>query len=171
MQGLLDQYITELKSKRQKLREKRKPNKSNSTQNGDNVDDDDFEAEDECEEDDYDDDYDFIEDKLLSQNNNINGQQERNVFQNLINGETVDKSLRKQRMWKKDILRHDDFGKMKDMVTRLRKHRVNEQAGAKDPSNTSKSKQVGARTSIQQTQGSNLLIKKENPNRRSYLNK
>lgn len=61
---------------------------------------------------------------------------------------------------------------MKDMVNRLRKHRTNDTAAAKDsnPINN-KTKQVGARTSIQQTQGSNILIKKENPNRRSYLNK
>ena len=32
-------------------------------------------------------------------------------------------------MWKKDILRNDDFCKMKDMVQRLRKHRTNEVAG------------------------------------------
>ena len=67
LQGLLDQYIADLKSKRQKLREKRKPSKINSTQNGDTGDEDEFGAEDECEEDDCDDDdYDFFEDKLLS---------------------------------------------------------------------------------------------------------
>ncbi len=65
LQGLLDAYIAELKVKRQKLREKRKPSKVNSTQNGE-IDDDELGAEDECEEDDMDDDYDYIEDKLLS---------------------------------------------------------------------------------------------------------
>ena len=73
LQGLLDAYIAELKIKRQKLREKRKPNKGNNGANqtaGDLIDDEDFGAEDECEEDDDDDDndYDYIEDKLLSQN-------------------------------------------------------------------------------------------------------
>ncbi len=78
MQGLLDAYILDLKNKRQKLREKRKPSKintagpggnANQTQ-GDPIDDEDFGAEDEMEEDDDDDadDYDYIEDKLLSQN-------------------------------------------------------------------------------------------------------
>jgi len=58
-----------LKVKRQKLREKRKPsNKPGSSVNVDNIEDDDFGAEDECEEDDEDD-YDYIEDKLLAQNN------------------------------------------------------------------------------------------------------
>lgn len=69
LQGLLDAYIAELKLKRQKLREKRKPNKINPNQTaGDLIDDEDFGAEDECEEDDDDDDndYDYIEDKLLS---------------------------------------------------------------------------------------------------------
>lgn len=65
----MDAYIAELKLKRQKLREKRKPNKINPNQTaGDLIDDEDFGAEDECEEDDDDDDndYDYIEDKLLS---------------------------------------------------------------------------------------------------------
>lgn len=65
LQGLLDGYNAELKIKRQKLREKRKPSKINSTQNGD-ISEDDFGAEDECEEDDLEDDYDYIEDKLLA---------------------------------------------------------------------------------------------------------
>ena len=52
---------------------------------------------------------------------------------------------------------------------KLRKHRQNEN-GSQSASNT-RVKQVAARTSIQQTQGSNILFKKENPNRRSYLNK
>lgn len=51
------------------MREKRKPSKVNSTQNGDVDDEDLFGAEDEQEEDDEDD-YDYIEDKLLAQNNN-----------------------------------------------------------------------------------------------------
>ena len=109
------------------------------------------------------------------------GQSEKQVLQNLINGDSADKSVRKQRIWKKDFLRQDDFSKMKDMVQRLRKYRNSEAAqagggGASAAANTSsvassKAKAVGARTSIQQTQGSNILIKKENPNRRSYLNK
>jgi hypothetical protein len=71
LQGLLDQYIEELKTKRQKLREKRKPsNKANNANNSENIEDDDIAGEDECEEDDDDDDYDYIEDKLLAQNNN-----------------------------------------------------------------------------------------------------
>lgn len=58
--------MTDLKLKRQKLREKRKPSKINSTQNGE-IDEDDFGAEDDYEEDDPDDDdYDYIEDKLLA---------------------------------------------------------------------------------------------------------
>ena len=97
----------------------------------------------------------------------------------MINGDSADKSLRKQRIWKKDFLRQDDFSKMKDMVQRLRKYRTSEAVqaggggGGDSTSNaaSSKAKAVGARTSIQQTQGSNMLIKKENPNRRSYLNK
>lgn len=28
----------------------------------------------------------------------------------------IDKSMRKQKMWKKDVLRTDDFSKMKEMV-------------------------------------------------------
>ena len=67
------------------------------------------------------------------------------------------------------MLRQDDFLRMKDMMHKLRKHRQNEN-GSQSASNT-RVKQVAARTSIQQTQGSNILIKKENPNRRSYLNK
>jgi len=77
-------------------------------------------------------------------------QADRGVFQNLANGETVDKNMRRQKMWKKDYLRYDDFSKMKDMVQRLRKHRVTETAGATG-GNQGKSKQVAARTSIQQT--------------------
>lgn len=61
-------------------------------------------------------------------------------MQNLINGESADKSMRKQKMWKKDILRQDDSCKMKDMVNRLRKHRTNEQAGSSTTNNTSKGK-------------------------------
>jgi hypothetical protein len=78
LQGLLDAYIADLKVKRQKLREKRKPSKTNAAgaggntnqAQGDPIDDEDFGAEDEMEEDDDDDadDYDYIEDKLLSQN-------------------------------------------------------------------------------------------------------
>ena len=87
------------------------------------------------------------------------------------------------------MLRTDDFSKMKEMVTRLRKHRQNEaksagaepsgggmgsnagtSGGAKSGGATGKA--IPARTSIQQTQGSNNLIKKEaGANRRSYLNK
>ena len=77
-------------------------------------------------------------------------------------------------MWKRDFLRGDDFYKMKDMVSKLKKHRSNEAGGNKEPTtnlnNLNKAKAVGARISIQQTQGSNNLIKKENP-RKSYLNK
>lgn len=87
------------------------------------------------------------------------------------------------------MLRTDDFSKMKEMVQRLRKHRVNEaKGGGADGSSTGggtsgagaagkaagagvAGKSIPARTSIQQTQGSNNLIKKETANRRSYLNK
>jgi hypothetical protein len=89
------------------------------------------------------------------------------------------------------MLRLDDFSKMKEMVSRLRKHRQNEQKSSAGPdpgmsgnggssaSGTaggsskggSTGKNIPARTSIQQTQGSNNLIKKETANRRSYLNK
>lgn len=58
---------------------------------------------------------------------------------------------------------------MKDIVARLKKTRMNESSNVNG--NQSKAKQVAPRTSIQQTQGSNILIKKETPNRRSYLNK
>jgi hypothetical protein len=72
LQGLLDQYINDLKSKRQKLREKRKPTaKVNSTQNEEN-DNSDLGEEEECEEDD-DDDYDYIEDKILNNNTPAGG--------------------------------------------------------------------------------------------------
>lgn len=53
--------------------------------------------EEECEEDD-DDDYDYIEDKILNQNNpntTTSGMDQRNVLQNLINGDSQDKSMRK----------------------------------------------------------------------------
>lgn len=107
--------MSDLKQKRQKLREKRKPSKGATStttgQNTDAADDDNLEDEQECEEDDCDDDYDYFEDKLLSQNN-LNagggpgvGQSEKQVLQNLINGDSADKSLRKQRIWKKDFLR------------------------------------------------------------------
>ncbi len=222
LQGLLDAYIAELKIKRQKLREKRKPSKTNNPNQtaGDLIDDEDFGAEDECEEDDDDDDndYDYIEDKLLSQNStsvvaggsastvpssapsqtagNAPGtaggeaskiSQQNQALQNLLNGDSADKSVKKQRVWKKDMLRQDDFSKMREMVVRLRKHRQNEakvseggqpqgaavankqNAGGGGPGANGKS--IPARTSIQQTQGSNNLIKKETANRRSYLNK
>jgi hypothetical protein len=53
-------------------------------------------------------------------------------------------------MWKKDILRQDDSSKMRDMVNKLRKHRVNESGGANSQNGVgSKSKSMGARTSIQ----------------------
>lgn len=111
------------------------------------------------------------------------------ALQNLLNGDSADKSVKKQRVWKKDMLRQDDFTKMREMVTRLRKHRVNEAAvknsgmtaGGDGGTNISgvaggpgkSGKSLPARTSIQQTQGSNNLIKKEagGVNRRSYLNK
>lgn len=235
LQGLLDAYIAELKLKRQKLREKRKPSKTNNPTGGnqtagDLIDDEDFGAEDECEEDDDDDDndYDYIEDKLLSQNSTsvVGGggppgssavtvpgtgagastvvpsatsdplkqsnatSQQNQALQNLLNGDSADKSVKKQRVWKKDMLRMDDFSKMKEMVQRLRKHRVNEAKGNNSEPTTAGSQNAGgaaggskggavgqsgksipARTSIQQTQGSNNLIKKETANRRSYLNK
>ena len=106
-----------------------------------------------------------------------------------MNGDSADKSVKKQRVWKKDMLRQDDFSKMKEMVGRLRKHRQNETKGeislggnggsGSGPSgsagaggaNGKGGKSIPARTSIQQTQGSNNLIKKEAANRRSYLNK
>jgi hypothetical protein len=56
------------------------------------------------------------------------------VLQNLLNGDSADKSVKKQRVWKKDMLRQDDFGKMKEMVTRLRKVRQNEAKTAPDGS-------------------------------------
>lgn len=122
---------------------------------------------------------------------NANSQQNQ-ALQNLLNGDSADKSVKKQRVWKKDMLRMDDFSKMKEMVQRLRKHRVNEAkstnnnsepttAGSQNAGGNATSskggavgqsgKSIPARTSIQQTQGSNNLIKKETANRRSYLNK
>jgi len=109
-------------------------------------------------------------------------------LQNLLNGDSADKSVKKQRVWKKDMLRQDDFTKMKEMMGRLKKVRVNEAktlggGGGGDMNNGGLnngtgagagkgSKSIPARTSIQQTQGSNNLIKKETgANRRSYLNK
>ena len=203
MQGLLDAYIAELKIKRQKLREKRKPSKGNNANQtaGDLIDDEDFGAEDECEEDDDDDDndYDYIEDKLLSQNStsvagtasgapstaqsqpgatSVPGtassgdpkMTQNQALQNLLNGDSADKSVKKQRVWKKDMLRQDDFQKMREMVVRLRKHRVNEARSAEGTSaggagnanaGTAGSgknggpggagKSIPARTSIQQT--------------------
>lgn len=50
----------------------------------------------------------------------------KQALQNLLNGDSADKSVKKQRVWKKDMLRQDDFSKMKEMVTRLRKVRQNE---------------------------------------------
>ena len=82
-----------------KLREKRKPNnKGNSTQNVEMIDDDDLGAEDECEEDDDqdDEDFDYIEDKLLAQNNISGNQLERGLLQNI--ADPIDKSLRRQRV-------------------------------------------------------------------------
>ena len=56
-------------------------------------------------------------------------------------------------MWKRDFLRGDDFYKMKDMVSKLKKHRSNEAGGNKEPTtnlnNLNKAKAVGARISIQ----------------------
>jgi hypothetical protein len=115
--------------------------------------------------------------------------QQNQALQNLLNGDSADKSVKKQRVWKKDMLRQDDFTKMKEMVGRLKKVRVNEakttagndlglgagaSAGGAGGAGVAKAtgKSIPARTSIQQTQGSNNLIKKEaGPNRRSYLNK
>lgn len=114
--------------------------------------------------------------------------QQNQALQNLLNGDSADKSVKKQRVWKKDMLRQDDFTKMKEMVVRLKKVRVNEAktstsgqdsgpggtAGTASGPGTGKGggKSIPARTSIQQTQGSNNLIKKEaGANRRSYLNK
>lgn len=70
------------------------------------------------------------------------------------------------------------------MIGRLKKHRVNEAkadgasgglggnaSGAGTGAGKTGGKSLPARTSIQQTQGSNNLIKKETANRRSYLNK
>ena len=94
-------------------------------------------------------------------------------MQNLLNGDSADKSVKKQRVWKKDMLRQDDFQKMREMVVRLRKHRVNEARGVGTEGNSAggagnsnagstagSNKNVGpggagksipARTSIQQT--------------------
>lgn len=85
------------------------------------------------------------------------------------------------------MLRLDDFSKMKEMVGRLRKVRQNEAKGGGNVGGSESGagiagaggmgagkggKSIPARTSIQQTQGSNNLIKKETgANRRSYLNK
>lgn len=95
------------------------------------------------------------------------------ALQNLLNGDSADKSVKKQRVWKKDMLRQDDFQKMREMVVRLRKHRVNEarsategsSAGGAGNSNSggtagsnknggpggAAGKSIPARTSIQQT--------------------
>ncbi len=143
------------------MREKRKPSKTNNpggSASNDLNDDEDLGAEDECEEDDDDDDndYDYIEDKLLSQNstsvvtsattaggptptvvpsvNDPAKNQQNQALQNLLNGDSADKSVKKQRVWKKDMLRQDDFSKMKEMVQRLRKHRVNEAKCSSEPS-------------------------------------
>lgn len=51
------------------------------------------------------------------------GKAQNQAIQNLLNGDSADKSLKKQRGWKKDMLRQDDFSKMREMVARLRKHR------------------------------------------------
>lgn len=51
------------------------------------------------------------------------GKTQNQALQNLLNGDSADKSVKKQRVWKKDMLRQDDFSKMREMVTRLRKHR------------------------------------------------
>lgn len=74
----------------------------------------------------------------------------------MLNGDSADKSVKKQRVWKKDGLRLDDFSKMKEMVGRLRKHRQNEAKGMESASATSGTvtkggKSLPARTSIQQT--------------------
>lgn len=44
----------------------------------------------------------------------------------MLNGDSADKSVKKQRVWKKDMLRQDDFTKMKEMMGRLKKVRINE---------------------------------------------
>lgn len=79
-----------------------------------------------------------------------------------MNGDSADKSVKKQRVWKKDMLRTDDFSKMKDMISKLRKHRVNEANATRIPAISDASsgqanaaskggKSIPARTSIQQT--------------------
>lgn len=77
MQGLLDAYIVQVKQKRQKLREKRKPTRNgtimngNAGQNADNLEEELFELDgEEDEEDEDNDDYDYIEDQLLQSANN-----------------------------------------------------------------------------------------------------
>jgi len=69
----------------------------------------------------------------------------------LLNGESY--GMKKQRMWKKDILRQNDTTQMKDLISKLRKHRQNENGG-QNSAVGHKSKALGARTSIQQTQAS-----------------
>lgn len=89
------------------------------------------------------------------------GKQQSQALQNLLNGDSADKSVKKQRVWKKDMLRQDDFSKMREMVTRLRKHRQNEakSAGGQEGLGSASTaaagkggaKSIPARTSIQQT--------------------
>ena len=85
------------------------------------------EEEEEDEEDDNDDDdYDYIEDKLLSQTNKGSKSEKRSVFNNMISGELADKGGKRQKMWKRDYLRHNDFSSMNDMADQLKKFRANE---------------------------------------------
>ena len=64
----------------------------------------------------------------------------------VMNGDGVDKN-KKQKMWRRDILRTDDTNKMKEIMGRLKKQRKNESGAA----NPVKKAQVAAKTSIQQT--------------------
>lgn len=102
-------------------------------------------------------------------------------MQNLVNSDNIDKGQKKQKMWKRDVVRSEDHSKMREMMQKLKKFRVAENANSNNLqinnqfSNISNNKKnqgmVGARTSIQQTQGSHNLIKKENPYRKSNLSK
>jgi len=44
----------------------------------------------------------------------------------MLSGEPADKGGKRQKMWKRDYLRHDDFSSMNDMANQLKKFRANE---------------------------------------------
>jgi hypothetical protein len=47
----------------------------------------------------------------------------------MINGDLADKGGKRQRMWRRDYLRYNDFSSMKDMANQLKKYRANESGG------------------------------------------